>query len=66
MQNAFPVSFPLAPGSFLRSFSDGGVEQKQARWAHNPEVAGSSPVTATRTFFMHKGFPSCYGTGRRQ
>ena|GEM_PF-5114266 len=24
-----------------------GVEQSVARWAHNPEVAGSSPVPAT-------------------
>ena len=46
VQNAFPVSFPLAPGSFLRSFSDGGVEQKQARKAHNLEVIGAIPITA--------------------
>ncbi len=25
-----------------------GVEQLVARWAHNPKVAGSSPVPATR------------------
>ena len=26
-----------------------GVEQLVARWAHNPKVAGSSPVPATKT-----------------
>ena len=38
-----------------------GVEQLVARWAHNPKVAGSSPVPATRekrayllSFFMPK------------
>ena len=25
-----------------------GVEQLVARWAHNPKVAGSSPVPATK------------------
>ena len=25
-----------------------GVEQLVARWAHNPKVAGSSPVPATQ------------------
>ena len=25
----------------------GGVEQLEARWAHNPKVAGSSPASAT-------------------
>lgn len=36
-----------------------GVEQSVARWAHNPKVAGSSPVPATtslqrklKAFFM--------------
>ena len=28
-----------------------GVEQLVARWAHNPEVAGSSPAPATNEFF---------------
>ena len=34
----------------IRIFADQdrGVEQLVARWAHNPKVAGSSPVPATR------------------
>ena len=33
-----------------------GVEQLVARWAHNPKVAGSSPVPATnkKTFELRK------------
>ncbi|SCD21277.1 Hypothetical protein PSM36_2474 [Proteiniphilum saccharofermentans] len=27
--------------------TDRGVEQLVARWAHNPKVTGSSPVSAT-------------------
>ena len=43
--------------------SNRGVEQLVARWAHNPKVAGSSPVPATKnlkslneTFFLKKNY----------
>ena len=29
-------------------FTDAGWSSSVARWAHNPEVAGSNPVPATR------------------
>jgi hypothetical protein len=28
--------------------TDRGVEQLVARWAHNPKVIGSSPISATK------------------
>ena len=39
-----------------------GVEQLVARRAHNPEVAGSSPVPATKKIFVPFGTEifSCY------
>ena len=35
---------------FVRQYR--GVEQLVARWAHNPKVAGSSPVPATTEDFL--------------
>ncbi len=46
-----------------------GVEQLVARWAHNPKVTGSSPVSATNRkssqfwllffYFNFSGFANC-------
>ena len=33
-----------------------GVEQLVARWAHNPKVAGSSPVPATKKTSLYEVF----------
>jgi hypothetical protein len=37
--------------TFAVRINDRGVEQLVARWAHNPKVAGSSPVPATKKAF---------------
>ena len=37
-----------APPSIATSWSDAGWSSSVARWAHNPEVAGSNPAPATR------------------
>ena len=34
--------------SSIFAIQNRGVEQLVARWAHNPKVAGSSPVPATQ------------------
>jgi hypothetical protein len=58
----FSYIFALRKGNKkLNSKIHRGVEQSVARWAHNPKVAGSSPVPATTSlqrkleaFFMRK------------
>ena len=41
-----PIWFP-SPGSRTVGFTDAGWSSSVARWAHNPEVAGSNPAPAT-------------------
>ena len=42
-----PVRLPQGPCRRV-GFTDAGWSSSVARWAHNPEVAGSNPVPATR------------------
>lgn len=47
-------------------FTNAGWSSSVARWAHNPEVAGSNPVPATNTKNPRPGLPgggSCYEPG---
>src|SRR6476659_9788939 len=41
-----PILCPR-PGSRTVGFTDAGWSSSVARWAHNPEVAGSNPAPAT-------------------
>src|SRR5580700_9118601 len=42
------IDLPPAPGAHTVRYHDAGWSSSVARWAHNPEVAGSNPAPATR------------------
>ena len=46
---ATKVAYRFDPGHRHQLFKYRGVEQLVARRAHNPEAAGSSPVSATKS-----------------
>src|SRR5580692_1604119 len=52
------IDLPPAPGAHTVRYHDAGWSSSVARWAHNPEVAGSNPAPATQC-----QRPSCTSKG---
>jgi hypothetical protein len=42
------LDLPRVPGAHRVGIYDAGWSSSVARWAHNPEVAGSNPAPATK------------------
>ena len=55
--------FAAAPGAPVSWSTDAGWSSSVARWAHNPEVAGSNPAPATKKYQVRGRIPDQPGSG---